>query len=86
MRYEFHPEALEEYQEATLYYAQRDPALALRFVEMVVASLATGSAESPHPNNRLETGDRKALAVQASRLADGPNSLPQTDTEHATGA
>src|SRR6266705_2703912 len=26
MRYEFHPEALDEYQEATLYYAERDPA------------------------------------------------------------
>ena len=35
MRYEFHPEALDEYQEATLYYAERDPALALRFVEAV---------------------------------------------------
>jgi len=35
MRYEFHLEALEEYREATLYYAERDPALALRFVETV---------------------------------------------------
>jgi plasmid stabilization system protein ParE len=35
MRYRFHPEALEEYQKATLYYAERDPALALRFVEAV---------------------------------------------------
>jgi hypothetical protein len=25
MSYRFHPEALEEYQEATLYYAERDP-------------------------------------------------------------
>jgi len=35
MKWEFHPEALEEYREATLYYAERDPALALRFVEAV---------------------------------------------------
>ena len=35
MRWEFHPEALEEYREATLYYTERDPALALRFVEAV---------------------------------------------------
>ena len=35
MRYEFHPEALEEYEEAALYYAERDPGLALRFIETV---------------------------------------------------
>ncbi|MEK7783580.1 MAG: type II toxin-antitoxin system RelE/ParE family toxin [Candidatus Binatota bacterium] len=35
MRYDFHPEALEEYQEAALYYAEHDPGLALRFVEAV---------------------------------------------------
>jgi len=35
MRYDFHPEALEEYQQAAFYYAQHDPGLALRFVEAV---------------------------------------------------
>jgi plasmid stabilization system protein ParE len=35
MRYEFHPEALEEYKEAALYYAERDPGLGLRFIEAV---------------------------------------------------
>ena len=35
MSYRFHPEALEEYQKAALYYAERDPALALRFIEAV---------------------------------------------------
>jgi len=35
MRYEFHPEAFDQYREATLHYADRDPALALRFVEAV---------------------------------------------------
>jgi plasmid stabilization system protein ParE len=40
MNYEFHPEALEEYQEATLYYAERDPALAERFVDSVEEAIA----------------------------------------------
>jgi len=35
MSYEFHPEALEEYEEAALYYAERDPGLGLRFIEAV---------------------------------------------------
>jgi toxin ParE1/3/4 len=35
MRWEFHLEALEEYQEAVLYYAERDEALALRFTDAV---------------------------------------------------
>lgn len=35
MKWKFHPEALDEYREATLYYAERDRALALRFVETV---------------------------------------------------
>jgi len=35
MTYRFHPEALEEYQEAARYYSERDPALALRFIEAV---------------------------------------------------
>ncbi|MBI4519183.1 MAG: type II toxin-antitoxin system RelE/ParE family toxin [Deltaproteobacteria bacterium] len=35
MRYEFHPEALEEYDAAALWYAEREPALALRFIEAV---------------------------------------------------
>jgi len=35
MRYDFHPEAFEEYQQAALHYAEHDPGLALRFVEAV---------------------------------------------------
>ena len=35
MRYEFHPEALEEYDELALWYGEREPALALRFIEAV---------------------------------------------------
>ena len=32
MRYEFHPEALEEYDEAGHYYAKQQPGLDLRFI------------------------------------------------------
>jgi toxin ParE1/3/4 len=32
MKYEFHPEALEEYQQAALWYSQREPQVALQFV------------------------------------------------------
>jgi plasmid stabilization system protein ParE len=35
MRWEFHPEAFEEYREATRYYAERDPVLALPFIDAV---------------------------------------------------
>ena len=35
MRYEFHPEALEEYRQATLWYAEREPQIALKFVTSV---------------------------------------------------
>ena len=35
MRYEFHPDALAEYEAAALYYAERDPAVAQRFVAAV---------------------------------------------------
>src|SRR5713101_1464516 len=35
MRYEFHPEALAEYEAAALYYAERDPRVGQRFVAAV---------------------------------------------------
>jgi plasmid stabilization system protein ParE len=35
MRYEFHPEALDEYNEAGHYYAQRQPGLDLQFIVSV---------------------------------------------------
>jgi toxin ParE1/3/4 len=35
MRYEFHPEALEEYNEAGSYYAQKEPGLDLGFIVAV---------------------------------------------------
>jgi toxin ParE1/3/4 len=35
MRYEFHPAALEEYRQAALWYAEREPEVALKFVASV---------------------------------------------------
>jgi plasmid stabilization system protein ParE len=35
MRYEFHPEALEEFEEAARYYSRRQPGLELRFMASI---------------------------------------------------
>jgi len=35
MRYEFHPEALDEYEAAARWYGEREPGLGKRFVEAV---------------------------------------------------
>jgi plasmid stabilization system protein ParE len=40
MRYEFHPEALEEYDEAGHYYAGKEPGLDLRFIISVENAIA----------------------------------------------
>jgi toxin ParE1/3/4 len=60
MRYEFHPEALDEYREATLYYADRDPALALRFVEAVEDAIRR-IVEAPERWRVLEEDVRRCL-------------------------
>lgn len=39
MRYEFHPEALQEFEEATRYYAGRQPGLELRFIKCIESAL-----------------------------------------------
>jgi len=60
MRWEFHPEALEEYREATLYYVERDPALALRFVEAVEDAIRR-IVESPERWRVLDEDVRRCL-------------------------
>lgn len=35
MNWDFHPEALEEYESAALYYAEQDAELQLRFIESI---------------------------------------------------
>ena len=60
MRYRFHPEALEEYREATLYYAERDPALALRFVEAIEDAIRR-ILEAPQRWRVLDDNVRRCL-------------------------
>jgi plasmid stabilization system protein ParE len=60
MKWDFHPEALEEYQEAALYYAERDPALALRFVEAVEDAIRR-ILESPERLRVLDEDVRRCL-------------------------
>lgn len=60
MRYEFHPEALEEYQEATFYYAERDPVLALRFVDTVEGAIRR-ILETPERWRVLDEDVRRCL-------------------------
>ena len=40
MNYEFHPEALEEYRQAALWYAEREPELGLQFIGSVEDAVA----------------------------------------------
>jgi toxin ParE1/3/4 len=40
MRHVFHPEAVEEYEDATRYYAARSAGLADRFIECIEAALS----------------------------------------------
>lgn len=60
MRWEFHPQALEEYREATLYYAERDPALATRFIEAVEDAIRR-ILESPERWRVLDEDVRRCL-------------------------
>ena len=60
MRWEFHPEALEEYRETTFYYAERDPGLALRFVEAVEDTIRR-ILESPEHWRVLDEDVRRCL-------------------------
>jgi plasmid stabilization system protein ParE len=46
MRHKFHPEALEDYQEAANWYSQRGPALSFRFVNAIEQAI---SKAAQHP-------------------------------------
>jgi plasmid stabilization system protein ParE len=63
MRWEFHPEALEEYHEATLYYAERDEALALRFMRAVEDAIRR-ILEAPLAWRVLDDDVRRCLTHQ----------------------
>ncbi len=60
MKWDFHPEALEEYREAALYYAERDPALALKFLDTVEDAIRR-ILESPERYRILDEDVRRCL-------------------------
>lgn len=61
MRYEFHPEALAEYEAAVLYYAERDPAVGRRFVAAVEDAIDR-LLEAPTRWRVLDEDVRRCLA------------------------
>ena len=60
MKWDFHPEALEEYRAAALYYAERDPALALKFLDAVEDAIRR-ILESPERYRILDEDVRRCL-------------------------
>jgi plasmid stabilization system protein ParE len=61
MRYEFHPEALEEYNDAGYYYAAKEPGLDLRFI-VAVESAIEKILEDPRRFRRFDEDVRRCLA------------------------
>ena len=60
MRYEFHPDALQEYRQATSWYAEREPRVALEFVEAVEDAIKR-ILESPTRWRVIEDDIRRCL-------------------------
>jgi plasmid stabilization system protein ParE len=60
MRYEFHPAALEEYEAAALWYAERDPELAERFVQSVEEAIGR-ILEAPDRRRIIDQDVRRCL-------------------------
>ena len=60
MRYEFHPEALEEYNEAGFYYVEKEPGLDLRFI-LSVENAIERILEDPSRYPPLDQDVRRCL-------------------------
>jgi len=60
MRYEFHPEALEEYDQAGHHFAQRQPGLDLRFIVCVEEAIAL-ILDDPHRWRSIDEDVRRCL-------------------------
>ena len=60
MRYEFHPEALEEYNEAGFYYAGKESGLDLRFIVAVEKAIAAIVAD-PQRYRKYDEDVRRCL-------------------------
>ena len=52
MKYVFHPEALEEYRQAALWFAAREPELGLRFIESVEDAITSCRSTCPLASDR----------------------------------
>ena len=61
MRWDFHPEALDEYESAASYYAERDPELQLRFIESIENSIER-IVEAPTRWRVIDEDVRRCLA------------------------
>ena len=95
MRYEFHPEALDEFEDAAHYYADCQPGLELRFIACVESALRQVS-EAPTRWRNFEEDVRRCLvhvfpyAVLYSRYRFGAsallNDLPRQIEKERTGA
>ena len=60
MRYEFHPEALDEYDEAGHYYARQQPGLDLRFIVCIEEAIEL-ILEDPHRWRPFDEDVRRCL-------------------------
>lgn len=60
MNWEFHPEALDEFRAAALYYSERDRTLALRFIASVEDAVAR-IVETPFAWRVLDKDVRRCL-------------------------
>ena len=60
MKYEFHPEALEEYRQAALWYAEREPELGLQFIGSVEDAI-NRVVDSPSRWRVIEEDVRRCL-------------------------
>lgn len=61
MKWDFHPEALEEYESAASYYAERDPELQQRFIESIENSIER-ILEAPTRWRVIDEDVRRCLA------------------------
>jgi plasmid stabilization system protein ParE len=60
MRFEFHPEALDEYEDAARYYAHCQEGLEVRFIDCVESTLQR-ICEAPERSRRFEKDVRRCL-------------------------
>jgi len=60
MRYEFHPAALEEYRQAALWYSEREPETALKFVASIEDAIGR-IVETPTLGRLVDEDVRRCL-------------------------